>query len=80
MLRAWFYPLACVGIDRRNPPARLEIALLPCLMPVAKQPNQRVVDWVDAQTPETLYLSVITIGEIAKGINGSTIASPIPAE
>lgn len=36
---------------------------------VAKQPNQRVVDWLDAQTPETLYLSVITIGEIAKGIN-----------
>lgn len=36
---------------------------------VARQPNQRVVDWLDAQTPETLYLSVITIGEIAKGIN-----------
>lgn len=36
---------------------------------VAKQPNQRVVDWLDAQPPETLYLSVITISEIAKGIN-----------
>ena len=36
---------------------------------VAKQPNQRVIDWLDAQTPATLYLSVITIGEIAKGIN-----------
>ena len=35
---------------------------------VAKQPNQKVLDWVDAQMPETLYLSVITIGEIAKGI------------
>jgi tRNA(fMet)-specific endonuclease VapC len=35
---------------------------------VAKQPNQKVLDWVDAQIPETLYLSVITIGEIAKGI------------
>jgi tRNA(fMet)-specific endonuclease VapC len=35
---------------------------------VAKQPNQKVLDWVDAQVPETLYLSVITIGEIAKGI------------
>ena len=35
---------------------------------VAKQPNQKVLDWVDAQFPETLYLSVITIGEIAKGI------------
>ncbi|MBE9057648.1 type II toxin-antitoxin system VapC family toxin [Sphaerospermopsis sp. LEGE 08334] len=35
---------------------------------VAKQPNQKVLDWVDAQVPETLYLSVITVGEIAKGI------------
>ncbi|MEH2181569.1 PIN domain-containing protein [Nostoc sp.] len=35
---------------------------------VAKQPNQQVLDWLDAQVPETLYLSVITIGEIAKGI------------
>ncbi|MFN5953248.1 MAG: type II toxin-antitoxin system VapC family toxin [Dolichospermum sp.] len=35
---------------------------------VAKEPNQKVLDWVDAQVPETLYLSVITIGEIAKGI------------
>ncbi|MEB3283077.1 MAG: type II toxin-antitoxin system VapC family toxin [Lyngbya sp.] len=39
---------------------------------VAKQPNQRVVDWLDAQPPEILYLSVITIGEIAKGINKLT--------
>ncbi|MBE9115170.1 type II toxin-antitoxin system VapC family toxin [Lusitaniella coriacea LEGE 07157] len=36
---------------------------------VAKQPNQRVVDWLDAQSPEALCLSVITIGEIAKGIS-----------
>ncbi|AUS99355.1 VapC toxin family PIN domain ribonuclease [Nostoc sp. CENA543] len=36
---------------------------------VAKQPNQKVLDWLDAQAPETLYLSVITIGEIAKGIS-----------
>lgn len=35
---------------------------------VAKQPNQKVLDWVDAQVPETLYLSVITVCEIAKGI------------
>jgi toxin FitB len=35
---------------------------------VAKQPNQKVLDWLDAQMPETLYLSVVTIGEIAKGI------------
>jgi toxin FitB len=36
---------------------------------VAKQPNQQVVDWLDNQTPEILYLSVITMGEIAKGIH-----------
>nr|WP_322719572.1 PIN domain-containing protein [Nostoc sp. ChiQUE02]MDZ8232609.1 PIN domain-containing protein [Nostoc sp. ChiQUE02] len=39
---------------------------------VAKQPNQQVLDWLDAQMPETLYLSVITIGEIAKGISKLT--------
>jgi predicted nucleic acid-binding protein len=39
---------------------------------VAKQPNQQVLDWLDAQAPETLYLSVITIGEIAKGISKLT--------
>ena len=38
---------------------------------VAKQPNQKVLDWVDAQMPETLYLSVITIGEIAKSLKAS---------
>lgn len=36
---------------------------------VAKQPQQSVLDWLDAQAPETLYLSVITMGEIAKGIH-----------
>ncbi len=35
---------------------------------VAKKPNPQVLDWLDAQLPETLYLSIITIGEIAKGI------------
>lgn len=36
---------------------------------IAKQPNQTVLDWLEAQSPENLYLSVITIGEIAKGIS-----------
>ena len=36
---------------------------------VAKHPNQKVLDWLDAQLPETLYISVITIGEIAKSIS-----------
>ncbi len=39
---------------------------------VAKQPNQQVLDWLNAQVPETLYISVITIGEIAKGISKMT--------
>lgn len=36
---------------------------------VAKQPNPQVLNWVDTQPEETLYLSVITLGEIAKGVN-----------
>jgi toxin FitB len=36
---------------------------------VAKRPNQQVVDWLDNQTPEIFYLSVVTMGEIAKGIH-----------
>jgi predicted nucleic acid-binding protein len=35
---------------------------------VAKQPNPGVVGWVDSIDPETAYLSVITIGEIRKGV------------
>lgn len=36
---------------------------------VAKQPNQNVVAWIDTQPESELYLSVITFGEITKGIN-----------
>jgi len=35
---------------------------------VAKQPNARVVEWLDGLDPNSVYLSVITIGELAKGI------------
>src|SRR5512138_485199 len=35
---------------------------------VSKQPNPKVVDFVDALDPDEVYLSVITIGEIIKGI------------
>jgi toxin FitB len=35
---------------------------------VARHPNERVVTWVDAQEPTTVYLTVITIGELQKGI------------
>jgi toxin FitB len=34
-----------------------------------KQPNKDVIDWVSEQFEESLYLSVLTIGEIKKGIS-----------
>jgi len=34
----------------------------------AKQPNRRVVQWIDTLDPQSVYLSVITIGELRKGI------------
>jgi predicted nucleic acid-binding protein len=35
---------------------------------VAKQPNQRVVEWIDSLDPNHVFLSVITIGELRKGV------------
>jgi len=35
---------------------------------VAKQPNSKVLEWIDSVDPDGVYLSVITIGEITKGI------------
>ena len=35
---------------------------------ISKQPDRRVVDWLDRLDPSTVYLSVITIGEIRRGI------------
>jgi predicted nucleic acid-binding protein len=35
---------------------------------VSKQPNPKVVEFVDTLDPEDVFLSVITIGEIVKGI------------
>ncbi|MGI0487883.1 type II toxin-antitoxin system VapC family toxin [Pantanalinema rosaneae CENA516] len=35
---------------------------------ITKQPNQQVIAWLDALPPPNVYLSVITIGEISKGI------------
>jgi len=35
---------------------------------IAREPNQRVVGWIDSLDPESVYLSVITIGELRKGI------------
>jgi predicted nucleic acid-binding protein len=35
---------------------------------VAAQPNPKVVQWIDGIDPGSIYLSVITIGELRKGI------------
>lgn len=35
---------------------------------ILKQPNKKVVEWLDHLDPNMIYLSVITIGEIRKGI------------
>jgi predicted nucleic acid-binding protein len=36
---------------------------------VTKKPNQAVVAWIDSIEQDNVFLSVITIGEISKGIN-----------
>jgi len=35
---------------------------------VAKKPNQRVLEWIDTIDADGVYISVITVGEITKGI------------
>ncbi|PSB04361.1 VapC toxin family PIN domain ribonuclease [filamentous cyanobacterium CCP2] len=35
---------------------------------IAKQPNEKVIRWIDRLEDERVFLSVITIGEIRKGI------------
>lgn len=34
-----------------------------------KRPDQKVIEWMGAQIEESLFLSVLTIGEIRKGIS-----------
>ena len=34
-----------------------------------QQPDQKVIDWLDAQIEESLFLSVVTVSEIQKGIS-----------
>lgn len=36
---------------------------------VKKTPNREVVSWLDEQDEQSLFLSVLTIGELQKGIN-----------
>lgn len=35
---------------------------------IAREPNPRVVQWINQVDPNMVYLSVITIGEIRKGV------------
>ena len=35
---------------------------------ISKRPDRKIVEWLDRLDPNTIYLSVITIGEIRKGI------------
>jgi predicted nucleic acid-binding protein len=35
---------------------------------ISKQPNKKVREWLDRLDPNAIYLSVVTIGEIRKGI------------
>ena len=36
--------------------------------PQRQSPNARVIDWIDAQALETLYLSTITVAELRADI------------
>lgn len=42
---------------------------------VAKRPNARVTQWIERADEDSLYLSVITIGEISKGVAKLTDSS-----
>ena len=35
---------------------------------ISKRPDRKIVEWLDRLDPNTIYLNVITIGEIRKGI------------
>ena len=35
---------------------------------VARRPDPRVIQWIDSLDPNSVYLSVITIGELRKGV------------
>lgn len=35
---------------------------------ISRAPNQKVIDWIDGLDPETVYMSIVTVGELHKGI------------
>ncbi|MEI7695994.1 MAG: PIN domain-containing protein [Chlorobium sp.] len=36
---------------------------------IRAEPSPKVMEWIDGQDEESLYLSVITLGEVEKGIS-----------
>jgi hypothetical protein len=36
--------------------------------PIRRHPDSRVLDWLDAQVIETLYLSTVSLGELLLGV------------
>ena len=36
---------------------------------IKREPNPAVIDWLDAQDEQTLFLSVLNLGELQKGIS-----------
>ncbi len=43
---------------------------------VKKQPKQIVIEWLDAQDEDGLFISVLSIGEIEKGIVKQKLLNP----
>ena len=35
---------------------------------VRQRPDAKVIEWLQQQDPDSLYLSILTVGEIKKGI------------
>ena len=46
---------------------------------VKAAPNRKVLEWINGQADVDLYLSVLTIGEIRKGIEGARATNPAAA-
>lgn len=47
---------------------------------VKKQPAFEVIDWLDRQDEQSLYLSIVTLGEIEKGIVKLRPSDPIRSQ
>ena len=43
---------------------------------VKKKPNPKVIDWLDNQDEEQLFVTIITIAELRKGISKLKISNP----